>query len=625
MTAFTPRLKSDPAVPPLRASGGLGVTLLRDGLVAPDEMVKALALQARHSGRLADILRARGTLADGTLIKASAQAWGVRTVDPLHPLPDPRLIDSYGAAECLRDGILPWRHAGGTTVIATARPEDFLRRQARLQQLFGPVSMVLAPATAIEQAVLARRGAALAHAAETRVPDAESCRTWNAARVVPRAALCAALGLAALWWQPVVLGLAALALALMTLVLTVALKIAATVATLRPAPRSAPPPAIARLPTVSVIVAMYREGDIAARLVRRLSRLDYPPALLDVVLAVEAEDRLTRDALATASLPTWMRVVVVPAGHVKTKPRALNMALDQCRGSIIGVYDAEDAPEPDQIRKVVDRFHQRGPQVACLQGVLDFYNPRTNWLSRCFTMEYAMWFRLVLPGLARLGLVVPLGGTTLFFRRDVLEKLGGWDAHNVTEDADLGLRLARHGYRTELIETTTFEEANCRALPWVKQRSRWIKGYMMTWAVHMRNPVQLWRDLGAWRFFGVQVLFAGSLIQFLLAPLLWSLWAVALGLPHPLAATLPAGVTGAVACIFLLTEAVSFGLGLLALRRTAHRLNPCWLLTLPVYFPLAAAASYKAAWELVTRPFYWDKTTHGIFDPGEAAPVMATG
>ena len=616
MTAFSQRLNHDPTIAPV-SRGSLGVALLRDGLVSPDELVKALAIQARQSGRLADILRVRGALHDGQLLQASARVWGVRTIDPLDPLPDPRLIDLFGAVNCLRDGILPWRQAGGTTIIATAQPEDFLRNKTRLEQIYGRVNMVLASAAAIEEAVLARRGAAIAQAAETRVPCQESCRTWDAATIAPRAALCVSLVLAALWLAPIVLGQLALVLALTTLVLTVAMKVGATIAALLPHPVPGPAPVIARLPTVSIIVAMYREGDIAARLVRRLSRLEYPRDLLDVILAVEAEDRITRDALAKANLPAWMRIVLVPAGHVKTKPRALNIALDQCRGSIIGVYDAEDAPEPDQIRKVVNRFHQRNPKVACLQGVLDFYNPRTNWLSRCFTMEYAMWFRIVLPGIARMGLVVPLGGTTLFFRREALLELGGWDAHNVTEDADLGLRLARHGYRTELIETTTFEEANCRAVPWVKQRSRWIKGYMMTWAVHMRNPVQLWYDLGAWRFLGVQVLFAGSLTQFFLAPLLWSLWAVPLGLPHPLAATLPADVATGVAAIFFATEAVSFAIGMQALRRTAHQMNPCWLLTLPVYFPLAAAASYKAAWEMVTKPFYWDKTSHGIFDPGE--------
>lgn len=157
------------------------------------------------------------------------------------------------------------------------------------------------------------------------------------------------------------------------------------------------------------MVALYREADIAPRLVRRLGLLDYPRDLLDILLVVEEEDHLTRNALALADLPGWMRIIVVPGGRLKTKPRALNHALGACRGAIVGVYDAEDAPAPDQLRRVVARFQQRGPQVACLQGVLDFYNPRTNWLSRCFTMEYAAWFRLLLPGLERIGFPIPLG------------------------------------------------------------------------------------------------------------------------------------------------------------------------------------------------------------------------
>jgi cellulose synthase/poly-beta-1,6-N-acetylglucosamine synthase-like glycosyltransferase len=246
--------------------------------------------------------------------------------------------------------------------------------------------------------------------------------------------------------------------------------------------------------------------------------------------------------------------------------------------------------------------------------VLDYYNPRTNWLSRCFTIEYAGWFRLILPGIARLGLVVPLGGTTLFLRRPVLEALGGWDAHNVTEDADLGVRLARHGYRTELVETVTGEEANCRAIPWVKQRSRWIKGYLMTWAVHMRDPGLLYRQVGLRAFLGFQVMFLGTILQFLLAPLMWTLLLVPLGFDHPLLSVLPPAAYWAMMAAFLLSEAASLAVGIVGIRRTDHRLSFWWVLTMKLYFPLATLAAYKAVAELVTRPFYWDKTTHGLFD-----------
>jgi len=196
----------------------------------------------------------------------------------------------------------------------------------------------------------------------------------------------------------------------------------------------------------------------------------------------------------------------------------------------------------------------------------------------------------------------------------VLEQLGGWDAYNVTEDADLGIRLARHGYRTELIATVTEEEANCRPLAWVKQRSRWIKGYMMTWVVHMRAPRLLWRQLGPRAFLGFQVMFLGTIAQFLLAPLLLSFLIVPFGIAHPLLASLPGGVVWAMMAVFVLSEVTNLAIGIIGLRRSRHGLSLWWVATMWVYFPLASLAAYKALIEVATKPFFWDKTTHGIFD-----------
>ena len=608
-----PVLPAKPRVPK-PASDGLANRLLRDGVVNSADMVAALASHAAKQGRLTDILLARGMVKDAPLYAALATYWGLRLVDPTRVLPDPRLIDRYGAAQCLADGILPFGDAGGATLVLASDPEDFVRQTVKLAATFGPVLMALASPHQIKTAVLHLRGASLARRAENRVPDAESCRHWRLGAIGPRMTLVlAALG-AWLCYAPASVLLVVSLWAIATLLLSSALKLAAGIAALRPALPEPPAPIIARLPVVSVIVALYREGDIAGRLIKRLEKLNYPRDLLDIVLAVEADDTVTHHALARADLPIWMRVVTVPDGQLRTKPRALNVALDHCRGSIVGVYDAEDAPDPDQIRKVVTRFHMRGPDVACLQGILDFYNPHTNWLSRCFTIEYATWFRLMLPGLQRLGVAIPLGGTTLFFRRAVLVELGGWDAHNVTEDADLGIRLARHGYRTELIETTTGEEANCRPLPWIKQRSRWIKGYMVTYAVHMRDPVQLWRQLGAVKFLGFQIMFLGTISQVLLVPVLWSFWALPLGLHHPVGDLLPAAAMHAITALFVGAEVITIACGMVALRRTKHKISLLWVPTLQIYYPLAALASYKALLEVMTKPFYWDKTSHGIFD-----------
>ena len=201
-----------------------------------------------------------------------------------------------------------------------------------------------------------------------------------------------------------------------------------------------------------------------------------------------------------------------------------------------------------------------------------------------------------------------------FFRRDAIEELGGWDAHNVTEDADLGIRLARHGYRTELLHTVTEEEANCHFWPWIKQRSRWLKGYAMTYAMHMQKPGKLWRDLGPWRFFGVQALFLGALSQFVLAPFLWSFWMFPLGLPHPMRGIFSHDVLVVLGAIFLFSEVVTVAIGMVATSTSKHKWLWPWVPTLHLYYPLATLAALKGLWEMVTKPYYWDKTAHGIHD-----------
>lgn len=613
---------------------GLAARLVAEGVVPRRAVIGALAQQRRHGGRLEEIVLARGLAAEGALYAAMARHTGAPVIDPVALPADGALLDRLGAARCLDRGLLPWRSSGGRVLVLTAHPDDFAAERPGLEAAYGPVAMALAPARRIEAAVLALRGPALAQVADTRLAPADSCRGLaGPGRLRAAGAVVAALVAATVLAPDLVLAALSLWAALMLFAL-LALKIAATLASAEPEPPALPMPVIARLPVVSLIVALYGEAGIAPRLIRRLEALDWPRDRLDVVIAVEADDAPTRAALAGASLPAWMRVIVVPPGHPRTKPRALNYALGLCRGSIIGVYDAEDAPAPDQIRRVVERFHTAPPRVACLQGVLDFYNARQNWLSRCFTFDYAAWFRVVLPGLARLGMPLPLGGTTVFFRRAALEEVGAWDAWNVTEDADLGMRLHRRGYRTELIASITMEEANCRLWAWVRQRSRWLKGYMVTWAVHMRHPVRLWHDLGPRGFLGFQVLFLATVSQFLLAPLLWSFWIATAGLPHP-AGALPAWTLSIFVVIFVLTEVANLWIFLIARRRRGGGVARPWVLTLPVYYMLGSIASFKALAEVALRPFYWDKTAHGLTPrappwmrrdrpPGRAAAAIET-
>ena len=540
-----------------------------------------------------------------------------RRLDPATYPPDPDLADLLPPDFCLEYRVLPWGRVGTATLVATIPGRDTTQLREVLEPAMGPVLFADAAEDDIVRLLTDRHSDYFADLAEQRVPADFSCRDIN--RLTLSRGLAASLffgiSLALIYMFPNVFFAGITAVAAINLIATLVFKIALLIAGYRKPPSRPVDVPLAEKPVVSLIVPLYREAAIANELVLRLSRLTYPKSLLDVVLVLEEKDNLTRQMIDAVSLPGWMRVVRVPDGDLKTKPRALNYALGHTRGEIIGVLDAEDAPAMDQIERIVEAFHQAPSNVACVQGILDFYNTRSNWLSRCFTVEYAVWFRIVLAGAARLGLPIPLGGTTVYLRRAALKHVGGWDAHNVTEDADLGIRLYRFGYRTILIPTVTREEANNRVIPWIRQRSRWLKGYIVTYLVHMRRPFRLLRELGAWKWIGFQMFFLATILQFTLAPALWSFWLVFLGVDAPLFEMIPADWAKGLLALFLFAELVTLLTGFIAVARTQHTELMQWVPMMFFYFPLGVFAVYKAWSELVFKPFYWDKTSHGRSEP----------
>jgi len=578
------------------------------------------ALQTDAPGRpsalpaeLFDELVGSGRLTEAQMLDLAAHNLRCGRVSLALAPPDPALAGLLPLPTALRHATLPWRRDDGRLVLATARPEIAADPDRLLPPELRPAQAVLAPRAEIQAALAVRHRAELTRQMAARPAPRDSFRTYSPSRRVRLIAVLCGLGaLSAVTLASTTVFLVLLSVAIVTLCLALLLKTAAAIARLRPALRRPQPlPTVTDLPTISILVPLFRERHIARRLVRRLRALDYPRGRLEVLLVLEEKDHLTAEVLAGTDLPPWMRVVVVPDGRPRTKPRAMNYALDFCRGEIIGIYDAEDAPEPDQLFAVAARFATAPPDLACLQGALDFYNPRDSWISRCFALEYNAWFRLFLPGMARLGLAVPLGGTTLFVRRGVLEEVGAWDAHNVTEDADLGFRLARYGWRTEVIHTTTWEEATASPLPWIRQRSRWLKGYMVTYIVHMRRPRALWRELGPCRFTGFQAHFIAALSQFMLGPLLWSFWLMALGVGHPMLDRAPEGLLIAFSVLFVTAALVDGAFTMIATRPPTHRHLWKWVPALLVYYPMGWIAAYKALFELLVVPFYWDKTSHG--------------
>ena len=368
----------------------------------------------------------------------------------------------------------------------------------------------------------------------------------------------------------------------------------------------------ARLPVYSVLVPVLKETSVLKQLLRALLHLNYPAGKLDIKIIVEETDIAMRRALWKYDLPPHFEVIMVPQGSPQTKPRALNYALQFCRGSLLTIYDAEDVPEPNQLREIARKFSGAEEELACVQAQLTFYNPNENWLTRQFTAEYATLFGLILPALAAHNLPLQLGGTSNHFRTHSLRKIGGWDPYNVTEDADLGLRLARLGFRTDVAESLTYEEANTQLLNWLRQRARWIKGFMQTWLVHMRNPVRTARELGSTGFWTLQSFTAGVFLSALFHPFLIaiSIW---LFIVNPPEASLPAmALAGLNVEVFVLGYGVAMLAAVKALRRRG--LYGWWvtIATMPAYWLLISVAAWLALWQFIFSPFTWNKTQHGL-------------
>lgn len=524
------------------------------------------------------------------------------------------VLDQRPAQFWLYHCALPFDRMGRTALVLVTDAKHVPGLQDALSDIFDEILPIIASRDVIEKQLLAHFSPSLTTAASESVPADQSCRSYN----IPRARLWAGLTAGCLAICTVFAPAFVLAgfsiLAFVSLIFFTVLRSAGIYWMLRRNKNTLPKPEIAaERPFISMLVPLYREAEIGKHLLRRLCRLSYPRDRLEILLVLEADDDVTNNAIRCADLPSWFRVVhVPPKDGLKTKPRAMNYALNLCRGEIIGVWDAEDAPAPHQLDIVAQKFANAPKNIVCFQGILDFYNSGHNWISRCFSLEYAGWFRVVLQGLASLKLAIPLGGTTMFIRRDALDQLGAWDAHNVTEDADLGIRIARKGWQTQMLPITTYEEANSRVIPWIKQRSRWLKGFIMTYLVHMRRPRALLHDLGVWRFLGFQAFFLGTIGHFLLAPVLWSFWLITLGGVHPVQSLLPAFALTMAAVTLIVFELMNLTIWWFGARASGRPWLALWSITMPIYFMMGCAAGYKALYEIFAAPFFWDKTAHGI-------------
>ncbi|AWZ03184.1 beta-monoglucosyldiacylglycerol synthase [Rhodobiaceae bacterium] len=595
----------------------LGTLLLEQDAVSPVELAQARDRQEQSGVRLGEELIGHGDARAFDVYRALAEQRGIRFINLLLSPPDKQLLVTEDITFYLQHQCLPWKTDGITPTYVAV---DLEKAAAALEEKTAAPFLLLQTAPLdILQTIRSTFGGALTQRAQLALladqPDASARQLLSKrAKTVCLFGLCMLLACTYLFPSWVLLTLNVVTIAAFISLASLRLLSANIGRQFVPEDATTVERISDRdLPLYTIMVPLLQEADVLPILMDAIQKLDYPLAKLDIKLVLEETDQGTIDAARNLKLPGNVELILVPTSHPLTKPKACNYALAFARGEFLVVYDAEDIPGPAQLREAVQAFKSGGLSLACVQAPLAYYNWDENWLTRHFAIEYASLFDLLLPVLARFGLPFPLGGTSTHFRTYILKKAGAWDPYNVTEDADLGFRLCEHGYKTGVISTATLEEANCLLPNWVRQRSRWLKGWMQTYIVRMRKPLQTYTALGPAGFVVLQIVTGGFLLSALAHPLFYFLllWMLVNGFT-PIEGIGPM-VLGLLNLSVLF---VGFGAAIIAglVGAQARGLTGLgWhVYTMPIYWLLISTGAYKALYQLFASPHYWEKTVHGV-------------
>jgi cellulose synthase/poly-beta-1,6-N-acetylglucosamine synthase-like glycosyltransferase len=594
----------------------LGTRLLKAKHISERSLHEALALQEKRGGLLGDILKGLGAVSPKELSQTLADQHALKYVDLIAAPPEESLLSDAELNEYIAHGFLPWRYENGRLYCAVMKYTLEVRKY--ITERFGENTAIVFTSQrdicwTIEHMFAEKLDEAARLTLLKRFPEYSAHRKegdWLSIAAILFFLCAVVLSPLSAAWLSTVLVVANVffffSLLLKLLLFRIGMNETAHLAAFPEVPEQ-------QLPIYTVLVPLYKEAESVPGLLKALARLDYPKERLDIKLIVESDDVTTLAALKDARPASNCEILRAPYSLPRTKPKACNYALRFARGEFVTIYDAEDRPDPDQLKKAVAQFRHTSEEVVCLQARLNYYNRPETWLTKLFSIEYACLFNFLIPGLYRTGIPIPLGGTSNHIALDRLRDIGEWDPFNVTEDADLGLRLAAHGYHTEPLDLLTLEEAPLHVKGWLKQRSRWVKGYFQTWLVHMRNPAGLKQHCGRIGFWGVQFFIGGSSLLYLLAPFMWIIALSWLLAPQWLAYDrLPDGLMEISLAVLTAGIVIQWYTALVTVKRQAWRNMDASVLVFPLYWALHSIASLRSIWQLIFAPYHWDKTSHGL-------------
>lgn len=599
----------------------LGELFLKKELALAQQIKKALQKQHRSGGQLGEILLANSNMRSLDYYRAIAEHYGFSFVDLLANPPDIELLNDEDHDLYLAKFTLPIKKENDIYTVATANPSlaliDFIKKHwGASTQIVGTAKLDILSTLQTrfnEEYLYDSINKLVDNKAEFSAKTTFS--TWQIIFMLIVAGASIYLFFEKASWFFIGLNVFLTLSVSIVLFYKVMLSVIAIFVYRKKKKVNIHALPKKNLPIYTILIPLYKENEITlSNLFANLKKIHYPKHKLDIKILIEKDDETTTNILKKLNLPSFYEFIYIPAGHPRTKAKACNYGLQFARGEYLTLYDAEDQPDPYQLKLALHTFQKdEQGKLACVQSRLNFYNASENWLTKMFTIEYTYWFDLLLPALEFLHTPIPLGGTSNHFKTAILKKIDAWDPYNVAEDADVGIRLERLGYKTRVIASTTYEEANCQLINWLKQRTRWIKGYMQTYIVHMRQPFKLLKAIGLRGFLGFQLFVGGTVLSNLCYVLLWVLFGISLFLTteqnlyffpqHFLTIAHFNLVAGTIGVIFL-----NF-LGILQRKKYSLSLIS---ITAPLYWLLISIASYRALYQLFFNPSYWDKTEHGI-------------
>ena len=612
-------IKTPSTVPVMPAP--LGELLIKHGLITNEDLQSALELQQQWGTRLGDILVSKGLVQPYAFYRVLAEQFDKPFINLMDIPPQKSLWQESELDQYTEHLVLPFRQEGNRTIFACADPS-----QAALsfmeEHSTGEYDFVI---TSKFDIIWVIQREANDYLVDYAVNDLANKQPVNSARQVFTSAQ--------LIWIYVVMTLLLISVTIWPVTTLIAINLffclflllnfglrmvfawvgGDTQIDVKVTDEEVLALSDRDLPTYTVLIPMYKEPEVLPIITSAVRNFDYPLSKLDIKLILEDDDEETIQAAKDLGLEGIFEIIRVPDSLPKTKPKACNYGLSFARGELVTIYDAEDRPEPDQLKKAVLAFRKAPDNTAVIQARLNYFNSDENWLTRMFTLEYSLWFDFYLPALEALKIPIPLGGTSNHFKMHILKEVDAWDPYNVTEDADLGVRYTQLSYRVGIVNSTTYEEANSHIGNWIRQRSRWIKGYMQTYLVHMRHPIELYKSLGFSAFWGFQFFIGGAVLSALIAPFLYLMYFFWLYTQtHALDPLFPSFILYISLFNLLLGNGLLIYLSMLSVfKRHLFKLIP-WALTIPLYWILMSVAAYRAVWQLIHDPFYWEKTDHGL-------------